>query len=71
RRRLNGASSASACGGARLQIEGPQPIGWGFFMPARRRTSRPHLVRRASCATIDTAPCAQGARYDGDNDRAT
>ncbi|WP_370215494.1 hypothetical protein [Idiomarina sp.] len=31
RRRLNGASSASACGGARLQIEGPQPIGWGFL----------------------------------------
>jgi hypothetical protein len=60
RRRLNGASSASACGGARLQINNPSCASTGdFFMPARQthattapRTSRivrdnPHrAVRR-------------------------
>ena len=34
------------------------------YRPVRpRRTLRPRPVRRASCATIHTAPCAQGARY--------
>jgi len=33
--------------------------------PVRRmRTLRPRRVRRASCATIHIAPCAQGARYE-------
>ena len=29
-----------------------------------RRTLRPHRVRRALCATIHIAPCAECARYD-------